>query len=209
MVSIFYCVVKSRPLESVTQSVVQKSAPEWYRLGIRLGYSDGELRAMTFDIPTAEGKLQAIIERRSMKDGTGKVVEALLDVCDQIMPLAVVAVMKDLAIEYSGTGKSLLFVGILYSTVCIVCTVVSNRLLYEVGKEIGRDWKRVAKGLGLTSQDMDNVKMEVKSSRKRAWKMLKLWHAKTRGALSVDEIHRILQQLRKRKPTTSKLLCLL
>ena len=201
--------MKSRPLESVTQSVVQKSAPEWYRLGIRLGYSDGELRAMTFDIPTAEGKLQAIIERRSMKDGTGKVVEALLDVCDQIMPLAVVAVMKDLAIEYSGTGKSLLFVGILYSTVCIVCTVVSNRLLYEVGKEIGRDWKRVAKGLGLTSQDMDNVKMEVKSSRKRARKMLQLWHAKTRGALSVDEIHRTLQQLRKRKPTTSKLLCLL
>ena len=200
--------MKSRPLESVTQSVVQKSAPEWYRLGIRLGYSDGELRAMTFDIPTAEGKLQAIIERRSMKDGTGKVVEALLDVCDQIMPLAVVDVMKDLAIEYSGTGKSLLFVGILYSTVCIVCTVVSNRLLYEVGKEIGRDWKRVAKGLGLTSQDMDNVKMEVKSSRKRAWKMLQLWHAKTRGALSVDEIHRTLQQLRKGKQTTSKLLCL-
>ena len=103
----------------------------------------------------------------------------------------------------------MLFVGVLYSTVCIGCTLVSNRLLYEVGKEIGRDWKRVAKGLGLTSQDMDYVKMEAKSSRKRAWKMLQLWHAKTRGALSVDEIHRTLQQLRKRKQTTSKLLCLL
>ena len=201
--------MKSRPLEKVTQSVVNQCASEWYRLGIVLGYSDGELRSVTFGNLTAKGRLQAIIERKSMKDGTGKVVEALLDVCDEIMPLAVVAVMKDLEIKYTGTGIALLFVGILYGTVCIVCTVVSNRLLYEVGKEIGRDWKRMAKGLGLTSQDMDNVKMEAKSSRKRAWKMLQLWHAKTRGALSVDEIHRTLQQLRKRKQTTSKLLCLL
>ena len=196
-----FCVVKSKPQEKVMQSVIGKCASEWYRLGINLGYSDSELRAMTFDIPTAEGKLQAVIERKSMKDGTDKVVEALLDVCDQIMPLAIVAVMKDLGIQYTGTGNALVFVGIFYYTVWCVCTVVSDRLLYQVGKDIGREWKRVAKELGLTSQDIDNVKMQAKGSRKRAWKMLQLWYAKMRAFLSVDEIHRSLQQLRKRQQT--------
>ena len=193
--------MKSWPLEKVTQSVVNQCAFEWYRLGLRLGYNDGQIQAMTHSIPTPEGKLQVIIERKSKKDGKENAFEALLDVCDEIMPLAVVAVMKDIGIKYTDTGMALLFVGILCGTVCIVCTVVSNRLLYEVGKEIGQDWKRVAKGLGLTSQDIDNVKMQAKSSRKRAWKMLQLWNAKTRGVLSVGEIQRTLQQLRKIKQT--------
>ena len=98
--------MQSWPLEKVTQSVVNQCAFEWYRLGLRLGYNDGQIQAMTHSIPTPEGKLQVIVEKRSMKDGKGKVVETLLDVCDEIMPLAVVAVMKDLRIKYSGTGKS-------------------------------------------------------------------------------------------------------
>ena len=91
------------------------------------------------------------------------------------------------------------------------CTVVSDRLLRQVGKEVGRDWKKLAKSLGLALQDVNNIKMHSKSSRKRAWKMLQLWHFKMRRDLSVDEIHRTLQQLRKRKQseqqTQSKLFC--
>ena len=66
--------------------------------------------------------------------------------------------------------------------------LVSDRLLYEVGKEIGRDWKKVARRLGLTSLDMKNVKMKAKSSRKRAWKMLQLWHSRMRRDIRVNEI---------------------
>ena len=73
-------------------------------------------------------------------------------------------------------------------------TVVPDHLLYEMGKEVGRDWKKVARYLGLTSQDMDSIKKKAKSSRERAWKMLQLWHS--RRDLSVYEIHR-----------KSKLLC--
>ena len=67
-------------------------------------------------------------------------------------------------------------------------TVVPDHMLYEVGKEVGRDWKKVAKCLGLTSQDVHSIKKKAKSSRKRAWKMLQLWHS--RRDLSVSEIHR-------------------
>lgn len=125
----------------VISSVVQNCAAEWYRLGRRLGYNGSQLKSMTFDISTPEGKLEAIIERKCMKEGTddGKVVEALLDACDQLIPLAIVSVMEDLRIEY---------------------TVVSDHLLYEVGKRVGQDWKVVGRHLGLTAQDIADVKQE-------------------------------------------------
>ena len=97
----------------------------------------------------------------------------------------------------------------MYDTVCVVYTVVPGRLLYEVGKEVGRDWKKVAKYLGLTSQDLDNIKMQAKSSRKRAWQMFKLWHFKMKRDLSGGEsqILLTLQHIRTMRQTKSKLLC--
>ena len=69
-----------------------------------------------------------------------------------------------------------------------VMIVVPDHLLYEVGKKVGSHWKKLARCLGLTSQDVDSIKKKAKSSRKRAWKMLQLWHS--RRDLSVSEIHR-------------------
>ena len=93
----------------------------------------------------------------------------------------------------------------------MLCTVVSDGLLYDVGKEVCRDWKKLAKSLGLTSQEIDNIKSEAKSSRKRAGKMLQLWHSKMRSILSVGEIQETLQRMRRTKQTKqqteSKLLC--
>ena len=80
-------------------------------------------------------------------------------------------------------------------------------MLYELGKEVSRDWKKLARCLGLASRDIDNIKTKAKSSRKRAWKMLQLWNAKLRGDFRVQEIHKILEQIRKRKQTKRKLLC--
>ena len=73
---------------------------------------------MTHNIPTPEGKLQVIVERRAKEDGREAAVEALLDVCDQIMPQATVAVMEDLGIKPIGTGEAFHFVGTLY--VCML-----------------------------------------------------------------------------------------
>ena len=98
--------MKAQPQEKVIQSVIEKCASEWYRLGIGLGYSDGEIQDMTFDKPTSGGKLLVIIEKTSQKDGKRRAIEALLDACDQIIPLGVAAVMEDLGINYTGTGKA-------------------------------------------------------------------------------------------------------
>ena len=119
-------VVISLPRENVIRSVIEECAPDWYRLGIELGYKDCHIRAMTFDIPTPESKLQAIIERKSVKHGKENAVEALLDVCDQILPLATVTVLKNLGIEYSGTGRVLLYLisYMVQHSVYVLCTVL-------------------------------------------------------------------------------------
>ena len=106
--------MKSQPQDKVIDSVVERCAPEWYRFGLRLGYKDGKIQAMTYNIPTLEGKLQVIVEIRAKEDGREATVEALLDVCDQIMPQATVAVMEDLGIKSIGTGEAFPFGGTLY-----------------------------------------------------------------------------------------------
>ena len=121
-------VVMSLPPEKIIRSVVKRCASEWYRLGIELGFNDSDIQAMTFNIPTSAGKLQVIVERKSMEHGKRTVAEALLDVCEQILPLATVAVMEDLGIQYTAAGtvkQCLLFVGPLpYSVynVYVLCT---------------------------------------------------------------------------------------
>ena len=107
----------SLPHERVIRSVVDECSPDWYRLGIELGFKDSHIRSMTFDIPSPQSKLQAIIERQSMKLGKENTVKALLDVCDKIMPLTTIAVMKNLGIRYIATGNAVLYVGILYGNV--------------------------------------------------------------------------------------------
>jgi hypothetical protein len=186
-----YDAVMCQPPENVIDSVVKRCGAEWYRLGMKLGYNDDKLRSLTFDIPSPESKLQAVIERKRMEAGTGEVVKKLLDVCEQLMPLTVMAIMEDLGIEYN--------------------TIVSDRLLYEVGKEIGQEWKLVARHLGLTTQDMADIKMKAKSGRKRAWKMLQLWYTRVRSRLGAEKIAEILQGIRKCKlqEQKSKIYCLL
>ena len=105
-VLIVLCVVMSLPQEKIIRSVVKagECTSEWYRLGRELDYSEGQLREMTRSIPTLQGKLKAIIDTESNEHGERNAVEALLDACDKIMPLATVAVLEDLGIKYIGTG---------------------------------------------------------------------------------------------------------
>ena len=85
----------------VIRSIVEECSSEWYRLGRELGLKGSHINAITSHIPTPQGKFQAIIDIKSREDGTRQAVEAVLDVCDQIIPLATVAVMQDLGIKHN------------------------------------------------------------------------------------------------------------
>ena len=107
--------------QKVIQSVVKQCSSEWYQLGIELGFSDNEIEAMTFNIPTPAGKLRVIVEKKAMAHGKGKIVEALLDLCEQILPLATVAVMEELGIKYTGTALELLVQYPIWHAVACMC----------------------------------------------------------------------------------------
>ena len=113
--------MNSLPSEKVIRSVAKQCSSEWYQLGIELGFSDNEIEAMTFNIPPPAGKLRAIVEKKAMAVGKGKIVEALLDVCEQILPLETVAVMEDLGIKYTGTALELLVQYPIWYAVACMC----------------------------------------------------------------------------------------
>jgi tetratricopeptide (TPR) repeat protein len=162
-----YDAVMSLPPKQVIQSIVRQCSSEWFRLGIGLGFNVSQIQSVAHNIPSSEGKLQMLVERKSGEHGKEKVIEALLDVCDQLLPLSTVAVMTDLGIEYNAVES----------------------LLYELGRKIGPDWKKVARHLGLTSEDLKSIKKKGRSCRKRAWKMLQLWQSKIRRNGGEDEFH--------------------
>jgi hypothetical protein len=60
--------VKRQPPEKIIDSVVKRCGAEWYRLGIWLGYNDSQVTSRIHHIPTPEGKLEAIIQRKCMKE---------------------------------------------------------------------------------------------------------------------------------------------
>ena len=94
----------SLPQESIIRSIVNECASEWYQLGRKLGYSKSQLLAMTHQMPTPQGKLRAVIDTESCEHRERKAVEAVLDACDEIIPLATVAVLENLGIKYICTG---------------------------------------------------------------------------------------------------------
>ena len=111
----------SLPPEKVIRSVAKQCSSEWYQLGIELGFSDNDIQAMTFNIPTLAGKLRAIVEKKAMALGKGKIVATLLDVCEQILPLATVTVMEELGIKYTGIALELLVRYPLWYAVACMC----------------------------------------------------------------------------------------
>ena len=92
----------------------------------------------------------------------------------------------------------------------MLCPVVSDCLLFEMGNEVASDWKELALGLSMSFQDLDKIEMEAHTPREQAWKMLRLWHSKKRKDFSVDGIHKHLLQIREQqqaKEQQSKWLC--
>ena len=79
----------------------------------------------------------------------------------------------------------------------MLCYIVVDHLLYELGREVGRDWKELAMYLGMTSQDVDNIDMEGSTPMEQAWKMLRLLHSKTRREFTVTGIRQKLAEVRK------------
>ena len=91
----------SLPPKDVYQSVLRQAAFEWQRIGSGLGFTASQIKTETFNIPTCEGKLHAMIEKKSSEVGKRATVEALLDACQHISPAVVYAILQELNVSSS------------------------------------------------------------------------------------------------------------
>jgi hypothetical protein len=187
-----YDAVMSKPNEQVIKSLVVNCSLEWYRIGLGLHLKDAHIKCITHNIATAEGKLRAIIESKSKEDGSEATVKALLDVCDQIMPQATLAVIQGLGIDYIGKDKAPSLVNIICKCHNIIQSVDPDS---ELADEVGTLWKELALDVGIPSKKINDIEKEASTPSEQALQVLK--HAKmTNSALSSDEIRARIQKIK-------------
>ena len=69
---------------SIIRAVVDQGADQYFSIGRELGLNASKINATVSSIPTASGKLRAIIDRQRSALGEKKLVEELLAACKRI-----------------------------------------------------------------------------------------------------------------------------
>ena len=86
-------------------SAVLKHGPEyWYLIGLKLGFTASQVKAITFAIPRDEDKLTALFETKANAIGQDEGAEQLLDACGTI-PNPILGVVME---ELTGESKTVL-----------------------------------------------------------------------------------------------------
>ena len=70
--------------EAVKDAVVKHGSNKWYEIGLKLGLNENEIRNSTYNIPTEDGRLLAVIEAKKTKVGKNITAKDLLRACHQI-----------------------------------------------------------------------------------------------------------------------------
>ena len=81
-------------MEHVLKAVVKCASHVWYSIAVELGFTDGEIEAKTYGIPTAEGRLQKMVRVKADAVGKQKAVGLLLDACEKI-PNPVIGAVRE------------------------------------------------------------------------------------------------------------------
>lgn len=68
----------------VIQVVLEHGSAHWYEIGVALGFNDSEIEGLSYNKPTPSGKLLAILNQATARDGEDKVKEVLLNACKKV-----------------------------------------------------------------------------------------------------------------------------
>ena len=88
----------------VFQAVVKYGVEQWYSIGLVMGLADPQIKSCTFDIPSPDSKLQALIMHRVLECGVKETEKCLLTACQKIPRPIIGAVLEHL--ERVGNGMS-------------------------------------------------------------------------------------------------------
>ena len=89
----------------VFQAVMKYGVSEWHSIGLEMGFTDSQIKASTFEIPSLGSKLQAILVRKIHECGVGKAEERLLNACKRI-PLPIIGSVLDYVRRGSRTNHN-------------------------------------------------------------------------------------------------------
>ena len=81
-------------LELVLKAVVKCAPNQWYSIAVELGFSEGEIEANTYGVPSAKDKLQKVVRVKADAFGRQATVCLLLKACENIPNPVIGAVNK-------------------------------------------------------------------------------------------------------------------
>ena len=87
----------------VVAAVLNYGVDQWYSIGLQMLFSDSQIKASTFDLPSPESKLQAIIVRKIYECGVHKTEELLLTACKSV-PRPIIGIVLEYIGSDSGEG---------------------------------------------------------------------------------------------------------
>ena len=94
---------ESYDYRAVVDAVMKFGADQWSLIGNKLGMPYPQMTAATHEIPTAAGKLQAIISYKRNELGDQKLIKQLLEACDNI-PQPILGMVKQ-HLDTNPTGR--------------------------------------------------------------------------------------------------------
>ena len=89
----------------VFQAVLKYGVEQWYSIGLEIEFTDSHIRACTFDIPSLDSKLQAIIVKKVRECGVKETETCLLAACEGIPQPIIGTVREDIQRGRSGMSQ--------------------------------------------------------------------------------------------------------
>ena len=86
------------------QAVLKYGVEQWYSIGLEMGFTGPQIKACTFDIPSHDSKLQAIIQQKVCECGVNETEKCVLAACEGIPQPIIGSVLED--IEGGSNGMS-------------------------------------------------------------------------------------------------------
>ena len=77
----------------VVRAVLKYGVGQWYSIGLEMGFTGPQIEAYTFEIPSPDSKLQAVIERKIREYGVKETEKCLFAACERI-PQPVIGAVK-------------------------------------------------------------------------------------------------------------------
>ena len=69
---------------AVLEAVVKCAPHEWYSIGLKIGFTDGQITDMTDGLRTSAAKIEKVVNVKAADIGEQEATELLLEACERI-----------------------------------------------------------------------------------------------------------------------------